>query len=189
MGGGAREPVEREVKLRFPSADEARAAIQAAGASPLRGRRLQEDCLLDTPDGRLRDRRSVLRVRQEAGKSRLTFKGPVQPSAMKVREELETVVGDGEVLLRVLGELGYRPWFRYQKFREEYCCDDVVVALDETPVGIYVELEGSETGITAVAARLGRAPADYLVDSYYALFARWREARGGGPTDMVFEDQ
>ena len=42
--------LEREVKLRFDSPDEARAAILAAGATPLLGRRLQEDSLLDTED-------------------------------------------------------------------------------------------------------------------------------------------
>ena len=51
----------------------------------------------------------------ENGKSRLTFKGPVQPSTMKLREEIETVVGDGEVLLRIFGELGLQVWFRYQE--------------------------------------------------------------------------
>ena len=93
--------LEREVKLRFSSADEAREAVIAAGAMPLYGRRLQEDALLDTEDEQLRRQRCVLRVRMENGKSRLTWKGPVQPSLMKVREEIETVVGDGEVLLRV----------------------------------------------------------------------------------------
>ena len=42
----------------------------------------------------------------EGGKTLLTFKGPVQTSPMKVREELETVVGDGLLLLKVLEELG-----------------------------------------------------------------------------------
>ena len=74
----------------------------AAGATPLLGRRLQEDALLDTEDEPLRRRRCVLRVRVENGKSRVTFKGPVQPSTMKLREEVETFVGDGEVLLRDL---------------------------------------------------------------------------------------
>src|SRR5262245_6859756 len=103
--------LEREVKLRFSSPEEARTAVLATGATPLRGRRLQEDCLLDTPDEILRLRRCVLRVRVECGKSRVTWKGPVQVSSMKVREELETIVGDGEVLLRIFAELGYRPWF------------------------------------------------------------------------------
>ena len=43
----------------------------------------------------------MLRVRLECGKTLLTFKGPVQASQMKLREELETIVGDGLLLLRV----------------------------------------------------------------------------------------
>ena len=42
--------LEREIKLRFDSADEARTKILALGATPLHGRRLQEDALLDTDD-------------------------------------------------------------------------------------------------------------------------------------------
>ena len=136
--------IEREVKLRFDSAEAARAAVLATGATPLLGRRLQEDSLLDTDDEELRRRRCVLRVRVECGKSRLTFKGPVQAGAMKVREELETVVGDGTILLRVLQELGLHVWFRYEKYREEFAHEDVIVAIDETPVGVFVEIEGGE---------------------------------------------
>jgi adenylate cyclase class 2 len=179
--------LEREVKLRFESAEEARAAILATGATPLLGRRLQEDCLLDSDDEALRRRRCVLRVRVEAGKSRITFKGPVQPSAMKLREELETVVGDGEVLLRVFAELGLHVWFRYEKYREEFAHEDVIVALDETPVGVFVEIEGSEQGIGAMAEALGRAPADYILDSYRGLFLQHRDALGLTGTDMVFD--
>jgi len=104
--------LEREIKLRFDSVEEARRAVLGAGATPLLGRRLQEDSLLDSDDEELRRRRCVLRVRVENGKSRLTLKGPVQASAMSVREEYETVVGDGDILLRVLLELGLHVWFR-----------------------------------------------------------------------------
>jgi adenylate cyclase class 2 len=180
-------PLEREIKLRFETADEARGALIALGATPLLGRRLQEDALLDTPDGYLRDRRSALRIRMENGKSRVTFKGPVQPSAMKVREEIETVVGDGEVLLRVFQELGLEVWFRYEKYREEFSYEDVIVAIDETPVGIFVEIEGSERGIAATAAALGRTPSDYIVDSYRGLFLQHREVRGLKAEDMMFD--
>jgi len=180
--------LEREIKLRFDSADEARDAILAAGATPLRGRRLQEDCLLDTADGMLQRRRCVLRVRMEGGKSRLTFKGPVQASIMKVREELETIVGDGDVLLQVLGYLGFEAWFRYQKYREEFAKDDVIAAIDETPVGVFVELEGGEHGIMAMADAMGRCPADYLLDSYRGLFLKYCDERGIPHNEMVFDD-
>ena len=126
-----------------------------SGATPVRGRRLQEDCLLDTVDEALHARRCVLRVRIESGKSLLTFKGPVQPSVMKVREELETVIGNGPLMLRILEELGFRVWFRYQKYREEFALEDVIVAIDETPVGTFVEIEGGERGIGDMAQRPG----------------------------------
>ena len=81
--------IEREVKLRFDSPEAARAAVLAAGATPLRCRRLQEDALLDTDDEMLRRRQCALRIRTDSGKSLLTFKGPLQPGMMKQRDELE----------------------------------------------------------------------------------------------------
>jgi adenylate cyclase class 2 len=179
--------LEREVKLAYASAEEARAMILATGATPLHGRRMQEDALLDTDDEALRRRRCVLRIRTENGKSRITFKGPVQPSDMKVREEVETLVGDGEVLLHVLEELGLHVWFRYEKFREEFCHEDVIVAIDETPVGVFVEIEGSEQGITQMAQALGRTAGDYLLDSYRGLFLARREQFGLKGSDMLFD--
>jgi adenylate cyclase class 2 len=178
--------LEREIKLRFSSAETARAAIVAAGATPLRARRLQEDCLLDTPDGQLRARGSVLRVRMECDKSLVTFKGPVQASTMKLREELETVAADGSLLVRIFEELGFEVWFRYEKYREEFALDDVIVALDETPLGVFVELEGGEAGIAAMAEALGRRPEDYVLDSYRGLFVRHCAERGVPVTDMLF---
>src|SRR3954451_24608306 len=95
--------LEREIKLHFDSAEEARAAVLGIGAAPLRSRRLQDDSLLDNESGLLRERRSPLRVRIESGRSLVTLKGPVQErSVMKLREELETPVGDGVLLLRIL---------------------------------------------------------------------------------------
>lgn len=180
-------PLEREIKLRYRSAADARQAVLALGAVPLHGRRLQTDVLLDTPDGLLGSKGSTLRIRSEAGTSRLTFKGPVQPAAVKVREELETPVGDGAVLFRVFTELGLRIGFRYEKYREEFSHGDLVVAIDETPIGVFVELEGSEPEIAAAAAALGRPVRDCIVDSYRGLFLQHRQALGLPDGDMVFD--
>ena len=180
--------IEREVKLRFDSVDAARAAILTTDATPLRCRRLQEDYLLDDQQETLRQRRCVLRVRIESGKSLLTFKGPVQRSAVKAREEVETVVGDGTTLLRCFEQLGYRVWFRYQKYREEYSLADVVLAVDETPVGVFVEVEGGEQGIAEVTRLLGMSAEDYVLDSYRGLFIEHRRSRGLPATDMLFDE-
>ena len=184
---GTATTLEREVKLSFDSAKSARDAVVAAGAIPLLGRRLQKDALLDTPDSLLRDRACALRIRMEDGTSRITFKGPLQDSPMKLRDEFETVVGDGVLLLRLFDALGYQVWFRYEKYREEFSHEDVIVAIDETPVGVFVEIEGTERGITAVAVAMGRFPADYILDSYRGLFLKRREALGITSADMVFD--
>jgi adenylate cyclase class 2 len=181
--------VEREIKLRFDSAEAALNALRATGATPLHGRRLQEDSLLDTRDERLKRELSVLRIRTEGNRSLLTFKGPVQPGLMKVREELETVVADGELMRLVLERLGLHVWFRYQKYREEFGREDVVVAIDETPIGVFVEIEGSEDGITSMARALGKSPADYITESYRGLFLLWRESSGLTGQHMVFEER
>ena len=180
--------LEREIKLRFDSADVARAAVVAAGATPLRCRRFQEDALLDTDDESLRRHGSVLRVRVESGKSTVTFKGPIQPSLARLREELETIVGDGATLVDIFARLGFHVWFRYEKYREEFAVDDLIVAVDETPVGVFVEIEGGDDGIHELAEALGRGPADYMVDSYRRIYINECAARGVRPTDMVFED-
>ena len=181
--------LEREIKLRFAAADEARAKILAFGAAPLHGRRLQEDALLDTEDEMLRRARATLRVRSEGGKSLLTYKGPVLPGLIKVREEYETVVADGVALLTILESLGLHVWFRYEKFREEFSADDVVLAIDETPVGVFVEIEGGEDAIVSMAQALGRTPADFILDSYRALFIQRRDACGLTGGDMVFSQE
>jgi len=178
--------LEREIKLLFDDPERARAAVIATGATPLRARRLQEDALFDTSDETLRQRGCALRVRSESGKSLITFKGPPQAGTMKLREEHETVVSDGDVLRKVFGELGFRPWFRYQKYREEFSAQDVTIAVDETPVGTFVEVEGGEAAIHAVAQALGRSSADFILDSYRSLFLKRREQYGLTGDDMVF---
>jgi adenylate cyclase, class 2 len=108
---------------------------------------------------------------------------------MKLREELETVVGDGLLLLHVLEELGFHVWFRYEKYREEFAHEDVTIAVDETPVGTFVEIEGGARGITRLAAALGREPKDFLLDSYRGLYSEHCRQRGLPVTDMLFEDE
>src|SRR5215510_10163231 len=157
---------EREIKLRFDSPAAAHAAVAATGAKPLRPRRLQSDVLLDNDPRELSARGQVLRVRIEDGHSYVTFKSPAEHPTLKLREELETGVENGERLVAILLRLGYRIWFRYQKYREEFALDEVIIAVDETPVGTFVEIEGSDRGISAAVNALGRGPSDFIIDSY-----------------------
>ena len=171
--------IEREIKLRYTSHDKARLAVNRLEGIPFRDRRLQDDYLLDMPNGDLKHRGCTLRVRIEKpyrkdksalNNTTLTFKGPPLPDVMKVREELETAIDNGELFLRILFKAGWKVWFRYQKYREEFQKDGVVIALDETPVGTFVELEGNESTITRLASTLGRTTDDYIIASYRQLY-------------------
>lgn len=180
-------PVEREIKLRYTSVEEARSAVMALGAVLHAERRLQSDMILDTAEATLRHARSALRVRLEPTQAFLTFKGPPLVATMKVREEIETAVADGPALLDVLHRLGYGVAFVYEKYREEWSLPGALLTIDDTPVGVFVEIEGTETGITTIAERLGRGVADYILDSYRSLYVLACQERGELPGDrMVF---
>lgn len=179
-------PLEQEVKLAYRSVEAARQAVLAAGGRLAVSRRLLDDRFFDTHDSALRKAGQGLRVRTDGSHATLTWKGPVQPGAVKTREEIETDCTDAAALSDVLGALGYLPRLRAQKYREEYRIGAVLVTVDETPMGVFVEIEADPGAIARVAAGLGRGESDYELASYVTLWRRACEARGVPCGDMVF---
>ncbi|MBM3792107.1 MAG: class IV adenylate cyclase, partial [Acidobacteria bacterium] len=124
----------------------------------------------------------------------LTFKGPpAESSDFKVREEIEVSFASASLLVQVLERLGLQLWFRYQKYRTEYTAQQpespdrlVHLALDETPIGTFLEIEGSEDSIRGAARSMGVGQELFLKDSYYALYLQYCRARGLPPGHMVF---
>ena len=142
--------------------------------------------LVDTRDGRLQAAGSALRVRADGDRAFLTYKGPVIPGPFKTREEIETQAGAAGPLLAILATLGFTPVFRYEKYREEFAGGGAVIAIDDTPIGAFVEIEGEAAAIEALAAQLGFLPADFVLASYRGLFAA--AGAPGASTDMLFAD-
>jgi adenylate cyclase class 2 len=176
------EPRETEVKLRLESPDVARERLRGVGAVLVRERHFEDNVLFDDKSGSLRESGTVLRLRQTPHGGVLTFKGPREmEGGIKSREERETAVEAPEQVRAILRNLGYRPVFRYQKYRESWSYRDQEIEVDETPIGAFLEVEGDPDGIAAVAGELGFSPADYLAESYVGLFLA-----GGGKGDMVF---
>ena len=64
----------------------------------------------------------------------------------------------------VLSRLGYQRAFRYEKFRTKYSAGEGLITVDETPVGIFLELEGPGYWIDETATRLGSGRDRYLND-------------------------
>lgn len=181
--------LEQEVKLAYASVEAARHAVQRAGGRLVVSRRLLDDRLYDTHDFALRNTGQGLRIRQDGPHVVLTWKGPPQPGAVKIREEIESECSDAVTLGAVLGALGYLPRFRAQKYREEYDVNGATVTVDDTPMGVFVEIEAPPDAIAQVAASLGRSQADYELASYASLWRARCETRGVAAGDMLFDDR
>ncbi len=99
----------------------------------------------------------------------------------KIRDEREVQVANAEASAQILAAFGLVPGFRYEKYRTTYRLPDsgeLEIDFDETPIGDFLELEGSRTAIDRAARRLGFSPLDYIVESYAALYAQQFPANG-----------
>jgi adenylate cyclase class 2 len=182
---------EIEIKLRLRGVAQGRQLLKGAGFRVLHRRVFEVNLVFDGPDGPLRESGSLLRVRQAGGRSLLTFKGPSAPGRHKSREELEVQVSDPGVTAQILERLGFRPVFRYQKYRTEFSQPDQpgTVTLDETPIGVFLELEGRPRWIDQTAARFGFSQPDYITASYARLYLEFCRARRRRPRHMLFPNR
>ena len=64
---------------------------------------------------------------------------------------------------------------------------DLLIELDETPLGTFLELEGPAEAIDRAAQELGYSRKDYIAKSYLALYLEECRRRGEQPKNMVFE--
>lgn len=187
----AEGPREVEIKIAMPGALQARRLLRRHGFRLLRPRVLQDDAVLDDARRSLRRAGCLLRLRRSGAGASLTYKGPAQPGRHKNREEIEIPLpaGAAAAAARILERLGFRTVFRYQKCRSEYVRDGEpgVAALDETPIGVFLELEGPPDWIDRTARLLGFTPRDYITATYAELYVHHCRRHGRKPADMVFE--
>ena len=180
--------IENEIKLRIPDAARGRKLIDGLGFTVLHERIHEMNIVCDTSDGALREKGGLLRVRTAGEKNTVTFKGRAQQSAHKTREEIEFTASDAGAVLRIFENLGFHPVFRYEKYRTEFsrAGRQGIVTLDETPIGCFLELEGPAEWVDATAREMGFSAADYIKDSYGALYVEYCSAQGTRPSDMTF---
>jgi adenylate cyclase class 2 len=153
----------------------------------------------ETPAGRgkSRDTRPKQRVV-------LTFKQPIAQPAVsgmeresyesyKVREEIEVEVAEAGNLTRIFERLGMSGWFHYEKYRTTFRLPDskawakgLLIELDETPIGTFVELEGPAVAIDRAAQELGFSKHDYVLKTYLSLYMEDCRRKGVQPSHMVF---
>ena len=186
MTGGSR-PDEIEVKIPVEDLDAVRRGLQERGAVATRARHDECNDLYDHPDGRLAAAGCALRLRRTAGLCLLTFKGPARfEQGIRTREERETTVGEAGEAEAILVGAGLARRFRYEKLREEWALAGCAVALDETPIGNFVEIEGDPARIREAVTALGLDFASATPYSYPHLYSLKRKETPALPPDMVF---
>lgn len=181
--------IETEIKLAIDSPRQGRARLLRAGFELSRKRVFEVNLVLDTPEAALRKAGKLLRLRQAGADVRMTFKGVALPGVHKSREEFEIGLTSLPEAERIFAELGYRPMFRYEKFRTEFKDPrrgGGHAMLDETPAGNFIELEGRPEWIDRRAGELGFPPTAYVTLSYGALYVEFRRKNPDAPADMVF---
>ncbi|HLK21483.1 MAG TPA: class IV adenylate cyclase [Bryobacteraceae bacterium] len=182
--------VETEIKLRVRGGfTKIRHSLRKLGFRIVKHRAYESNTLFDNSKRSLRKHGKLIRVRRVSSHTILTFKGPSQPSRYKKRREVEFELPYSAPIAPVLNELGYHPVFRYEKYRTEYAkkTNQGKVLVDETPIGNYLELEGSPRWIDRTAKQLGFSKSDYITRSYGYLYLAYCRERRIRPKDMLFK--
>ena len=184
-----------EIELKFSVHDipAFQAAVQRLDFTLKTPRTFEANTLYDTPDRQLRAKRQILRIREYGPRFVLTHKRLADPNAVdiryKTRIETETELQDGPAMAEVFCQLGFCPAFRYEKYRTEWnAAEGGHLVLDETPIGVWAELEGDPAWIDTTLAQLAVPANDCSTQSYGALFLDWKERTGSPAQNLTFNE-
>jgi adenylate cyclase, class 2 len=204
-----RKATNREVEIKLQIADLPsllrrlrKLAVQS------RPRILEQNTVYDTPGSYFRRCGRLLRLRLETPapfgsplrrshrRAVLTSKAPPlrrrhQSSLRRYKERLERelVIRAQARWPRLLRSLGLRPAFLYEKYRTSFKLPRLHLDLDETPAGVFLELEGAPQAIDRAARALGFTPHDYYRGTYWDVYVADCRRRGRMPRNMVFRAQ
>ena len=191
---------ETEIKLRIADVNSLRRALHRLGATS-RGRVLERNALYDTPEGDLRRRGRLLRLRIETPAGLPGIRGGPRRAVITAKASVKSAPGSRykEKLERereaplprrwpgILRALGMQPAFRYEKYRTAYRLPGLHLDLDETPVGDFLEIEGSPRAINHAARAMGFSLRDYIRGTYWDLYAAECRRRGRFPGNMLLQ--
>lgn len=180
---------EIEVKFIVEDLPATRQRVLAIGARLKTPRTYENNLLFDTPDQRLHQQNRLLRLRSDQ-RHLLTCKEPPVSKDIdyKVLNEYEVEVSDPARMHTILQRLGFICVMRYEKYRETFSYQDAEILLDETPVGAFMEIEGTRTVIRDIATRLGLDFGTRLTSGYQDIFAAVCAAYELQLTDMTFDN-
>ncbi len=156
----------------------------------------------ETPEFRGKSRKAgpkqrvVLTLKQPLARPAHAGMGSASYGSYKVREEIEVEVAEPGNLAKIFEGLGMTGWFRYEKYRTTFrlpaskaWAKGLLIELDETPIGTFVELEGPAAAIDRAAEELGFSKQDYVLENYLRLYVEDCRRKGQEPRHMVFPNR
>lgn len=169
---------EIEVKIPIVDAAAVRRRMRELGYRVDRPRRRESNWIFDRDDTLLRQGK-LLRLRLSGSSWTITYKGPRQRGPLKRRREIEVELADGRMARSLIEHIGFRPRVRYDRFRTRFTARAAAGELDwdETPMGIYLELEGPAAWIRRTVRDLGLSLDQVEQRSYPELYLAWRHRR------------
>jgi len=181
-------PAEVEIKFRVSSAAALKRRLKTAGFRVVTPRTHEFNQLFDFPGERLRRRGELIRLRLYGVRATLTFKAKAASGRHKTRIEMESAVLDAVATAAILVGLGLKPTWAYEKFRTEFSDGKGHVVLDETPIGLFAEIEGPPLWIDQTAKRLTVEPGHYLTATYAELFLKWKRRTRSKAKNMLWKE-
>ena len=144
------------------------------------------DKLMEYTDGRIR-------LRQQGNNASLSYKRPLPSIGNEKKEvELETEVGNFEVMSNILRMMGYAPSTSYEKYTTAFKLksqSDIHIEIQKYPFETFLEIEGDKEEIEKAAKQLGFDIKNALVKPVDTLFMEWRLAKGlSFKPHMTFKD-
>ena len=165
--------IEIEVKIPIDEIKKLVKKIENQGAVLIKEKSLEKDIFYDFSSQDLQKKHQANRLRARNGKTFLTFKGAKQKSRkFKIREEFETEVKNRKHTQKILKALGLKPVFNYQKYRTIFRKKKLLICLDETPAGNYLELEGQQSDIVKFAKALDFSKKEFIKADYVQLIKK-----------------
>lgn len=144
------------------------------------------DKLMEHTDGRIR-------LRQQGNKASLSYKRPLPSVGNEKKEvELETEIGNFEVMSNILRMMGYAPATSYEKYTTPFKLKkypNVFFEIQKYPFETFLEIEGSKEEIENVAKQLSFDSKNALIKPVDTLFAEWRTVKNlPFKPQMTFKD-
>jgi len=170
-----KDDTEYEVKFYPVEKSEFRHKLQSVGARLVIPERKMIRSVADFRENPTLGNRECIRVRDEGGVVRLSFKSFVKDAkTINDQKEIETEVSDFDATVRILEKTGLKFNRHQETLREEWDIDGVQITIDTWPgLLTYSEIEGnSEESVIRITKLLGFDWDEKLIMPASQLYAK-----------------